>query len=178
MGAIRKVIACVFVAAALLPTTGAHAATLTMGPPYLDGPRAGDQYNFYSQDDTSGSLTVLRYSLNPPVSGGLGCGGNGGLSYFEVDLANVPASLSSVVVHYTQPLVDPYTFVHVEVRQDGHDINTQEDRGIIFQDGATTVPVSLTNTDPIQVWFGFDVSSACPNVDGGHAVFTSVDFNS
>lgn len=171
---IRRMLVCGALAASMIPGA-AHASTTTVAPPYLSGPRGGDQYNNVIADPNTGEMTVLRVNPTGP-SGGLGCGGSGGYANFEVDLASAPAGLQSVTVSYSQAVVDPYTWINVGVRQDDHYLGSRVERGVLAGSGTVTVPVSGGHAGAMQVWFGIQTASACPNVDGGHAIFDSVSF--
>ena len=175
-GVVRRILICGALAATMVPG-GARAATTSFPPPYKAGPQGGDANNYYSSDPSTGDMTVVRVALQGP-SGGLGCGGSAGFSNFAID-TTAPDALKSVTVHYKQATIDPYTWINVGVLQDGHYVNTEVRRGILAaEDGAVTVSLSGAHAGPITVWFGLQTASACPNVDGGRATFSSVDLNS
>lgn len=153
---------------------GARADSKTYVAPYQAGPQGGDMWNVYMTDPATGRMTVLR--ANPAgVSGSLGCGGSGGFSSFAVT-HEAATPVTSVTVAYDDGLVDPYTFFSVSVRQGGDFLATRVVRGPIAGSGTVALTLSAPATGTLTAWFGIQVSSACPNVDGGTAKFTSVTF--
>jgi hypothetical protein len=156
-----------------------QAAPTSYSTPFQVGPRGGDQYNQYSSDAATGDMTVLR--VNPAgISGGLGCGGTGGYDNFKVIHPDT-GPVTSVSVAYTNAIVDPYSWINIGVRQAGSStidgdsfIESAEERGILAGDGVVKLNLPAGSTGPLEIWFGIQVISACPNVDGGHATFTSV----
>ncbi|GAC1418249.1 MAG: hypothetical protein NVSMB57_12980 [Actinomycetota bacterium] len=175
-GVIRRILVCGALAATMVPG-GASAATTSLAPPYKAGPQGGDANNYFSSDPSTGDMTVVRLAFQGP-SGGLGCGGSAGFSNFAVD-TTAPEALKTVTVHYKMAVTDPYTWINVGVLQDGHYVNSEVRRGILAaEDGAVTVDVKGAHAGPLTIWFGLQVSSACPNADGGRATFSSVALNS
>lgn len=170
-GRVRLATAALAALALLVPAAG-HAAT-TYGPPYALGPQGGDPppTNHYFVDPATGEMTILRTQV-AGVSGNLGCGGRGPFAYFKV--AHEAAGVTQVAAAFTDALIDPYTFVSVAVRQGSSFLNSNAARGPIVGAGTLTVELPSPSTAPIEVWFGIEVSSACPNVDGGTATFSSL----
>lgn len=166
-------------AAALLALAiplGAHASATTVTAPFEQGPRGGDSYNhFDSSDPKTGDLAVLRIAPSGP-SGGLGCGGSGGFNNFKVT-RHFDEAVTSVTVAYTNAIVDPYTWIKLGVLQGGEYLRSADppQRGVIAGDGTISVEIPATSGD-ITAYFGIETASACPNVDGGRATFTSVTF--
>jgi hypothetical protein len=174
----------VALAALLVPST-VHAASY--GPPYDMGPTCpgdagctADQFNVIEADPQTGDMTVLR--ANPAgASGGLGCDGKAGYANFAKTMTT-SGTFKSVTVSYTNALVDPYSYIKVSVRQNDAYLDTTNVRGAVIGDGSATVnldPATSNSvrepvTGTITVWFGIVAGSSCPNVDGGHATFTSV----
>ncbi len=157
---------------AIVAPVNVLAAPATYSAPYLAGPEGGDQYNQKSRNLATGEMTVLR--INPAgISGGLGCGGTGGFSNFLVK-HDAAEPVKTVTVAYTDAIIDPYTWITVSVRQGEGFLGTQVERGIIAGDGTVTLTLRSPASGPLDIWFGIQVASACPNVDGGTATFTSV----
>lgn len=181
----KRILLILALAALLVPSIG-HAASY--GPPYEMGPTCpgpdpdctADDFNYINADPQTGEMTVLR--VNPAgVSGGLGCSGSAGWANFAKTIST-STSFESVTVSYTNALVDPYSFIKVAVRQNDEFVDTVDLRGSVLGDGSITVDLKPTASGPVRepvtgtitVWFGIHVASACPNIDGGHATFTSV----
>lgn len=168
---IRRIALLLALAAVLVPV-GAHAETTTSYyPAWGLGPQGGDQWNQYQRNADTGELLVLR--VNPAgISGGLGCGGVGGYSNFEV-AHNAEGAVNKVSISYTDALVDPYTFINIGIRQGANYLTSKVVRGPLLGDG--TIDVGVPNaTGAITIWFGIQVASACPNIDGGRAIFKEV----
>lgn len=161
--------------AALVVPTGAH-ASVSYSAPFLAGPQGGDQYNTVMADPATGDMTVLR--VNPAgLSGGLGCGGQGGYANFIVN-HDAAEPVTKVSVAYSDALVDPYSWIVVNVRQGDLYLYSEVRQGIQLQEGTLTVTLPEAATGSLTVWFGLQVASACPNVDGATATFDSVTFTS
>jgi hypothetical protein len=158
----------------LIPATG-HATTTEYVAPYAMGPQGGDANNYFDVHPDTGRMTVLRVQA-AGISGGLGCGGSGGFSNFAV--AHPDAGATAVTVSFSDALVDPYTFIHLSVRQGSSFLGSASVQGPIVSGvvGASSLTLTLpeASTGPIDIWFGIQVTSACPNIDGGTATFTSV----
>ncbi|MGH2829168.1 MAG: hypothetical protein ACRDJM_01660 [Actinomycetota bacterium] len=168
----RRIVASLALCAfTIVPSTG-RASTVTYGPPYQIASQGGDEFNIIEADPATGEMTVLRvYPFG--INNGLGCSGEGGFANFQVvHAAATPVKV--VTVTYDGSLIDPYSWINVGVRQGGGFITSVAVRGPIAGTGdvALTMPPGVVG--PVSIWFGIQVSSACPNVDGGHAVFTSV----
>ncbi|MCA1832912.1 MAG: hypothetical protein LC750_09355 [Actinobacteria bacterium] len=158
----------------------AHAATATYTAPYQAGSKGGDVFNAVYADAPSGRILVVR--ANPAgLSTGLGCTGQGGYAnFFQPHTAT--GTVHSVTVNYDVSLVDPYSWIHVGVKQNGRYIDSIDHPGITAGPGNVVVPLDPTPdgriaapvTGLITIEFGIQVSSACPNIDGGGAQFTSV----
>lgn len=150
----------------------------TYTAPYAMGPQGGDQFNRIEADPATGEMSILRYSVNAPFSGGLGCGGQGGFVFFAVS-HDATDPVTSVTVSYTDALVGPYAFVNVGVRQGDGFLDGEVQRGIITEAGSVTVDLPQPAIGALTVWFGLQVSSACPPappVEGAMLTFTSVVF--
>lgn len=175
---IRFVIFALLAVALVVPSTG-QAADVMYEAPYAAGPQGGDANNHFVRDPETGEMAVLRVQL-AGISGGLGCGGSGGFSYFS-QTHQAPGA-TKVTVNFTDAIIDPYTFVHVSVRQGESFLASKGQQGLILHPviGASSVTVELgePSTAPIEVWFGIQVTSACPNIDGGRAIFSSVTVTS
>lgn len=176
VGNIRKIVAMVALLAAMLPIGGAHAESVTVAqfqPPYALGPQGGDAFNQFQRDANTGTMTVLR--VNPAgISGGLGCSGLAGYSNFEVSFTGT--DVRKVSVFYNQALVDPYSYINVGVRQGSNYLGSTVLRGLLAGNGTATVTLPSAANGDLVVWFGIQVGSACPNIDGARAVFESVAF--
>lgn len=169
----KKLVLAMLCVAMVVPAIG-HAAPVTYTAPFALGPQGGDANNKTFTDASTGSVTVIRHQY-AGIGGGLGCGGQGGWSYLRVNhTATDP--VSSVTVTWTEGLVDPYTFLNVGVRKGANYLGSKVVRGPVVGDGSATVTLTPPATGALEVWFGVQVGSACPNVDGGHAVFTGVTF--
>lgn len=171
---IRFTIVALLALVIVVPVSG-RAAETTYTAPYTMGPQGGDTNNHFDVHPDTGQMTVLRVQA-AGISGGLGCGGSGGFSYFSVTHPSPGAQ--SVTVSFTDAIIDPYTFIHVAVRQGSSFLTSKGLQGLIVHPvvGATSLTVNLgtPSTDALEVWFGIQVTSACPNIDGGTAKFTSV----
>ena len=155
----------------LLAPLGAPAATTaSYGPPYAAGPQGGDSFNRVVMDQNTGDMAVVRVN---PVPGAFNCTGGGGFANFAV--SHTGTGISSVKVSFTNAVVDPYTWFNVGVRQGDDFLDSKDLRGPLVGEGSVTVPISPPADGSITVWFGIQVASACPNVDGGRATFTSVE---
>jgi hypothetical protein len=170
----RLMIVALLALALLIPSAG-HAATTTYSAPYAMGPQGGDANNYFDVHPDTGQMTVLRIQA-AGISGGLGCGGSGGFSNFKVNHPDAGASV--VTVTFAEAIIDPYTFIHVSARQGDSFLGNASVQGPIVHPvlGATSLSLTLPEaaTGPIEIWFGIQVTSACPNIDGGTARFTSV----
>ena len=123
-------------------------------------------------DESTGEVVVIRHQL-AGVTGGLGCGGSGGFAFLQVKhRASQP--VKHVTVTYDQALVDPYTFLKVSVRKGGSYLATTNVRGPVLGHGTYRVTLRQAAQGTLTLWFGIEVSSACPNIDGGRAIFTGV----
>lgn len=163
-------------AALAAPSLGRATTQTTYEPPsYAAGPKGGDAFNVVMVDPPSGSVTVVR--ANPvPTNAGLGCGGVAGFGNLKVT-HTATGALRQVTVAYEDAVVDPYTFFNVGVRQGSGYLGSKEVAGAAV--GSGTITVDLTGLSPaptgtIEVWFGIQTSSACPNFDGGRARFPRV----
>jgi hypothetical protein len=159
------------VGAAVVPAPSS--AAVSYPPPYAAGPQGGDQFNVISADAATGDMTVLR--VNPAgVSGGLGCGGSGGFANFEVVHTDETTPVKSVTVAYDNAIIDAYSWINVGVRKGSSYVGSRVERGILTGTGTVTVTLGAPVQAPVTIWFGIQVASACPNVNGGHAHFASV----
>lgn len=166
----KRLVVILAAAAMLAAPAGARAGTTSYEPgSYALGPAGGDQWNRSMADPATGEMTVVRAN---PTPGAFNCGGAGGFANFAV--GHTATATTRVVVSYADAIIDPYTWINVGVRQgDGYLASTVA-RGLTLGDGDVTVDLPAPASGPITVWFGIQVASACPNVDGGHATFTSV----
>lgn len=163
----------ILLALAVLLPAGARADT-TIRPPFALGPQGGDMWNRVIIDEKTGEMTVLR-AQPAGISGGLGCGGIGGFANFEVEpVIADDAPIGVVTVTWADAVVDPYTFVNVGVRKDGNFLESRIVRGPLTGMGGATVSLDEPTSGTLEIWFGIQVASACPNIDGGRARFTSV----
>lgn len=172
MGAVIRRIAPLLALMVLLVPSGARAATTTYTPTYGLGPAGGDQFNLVERDAATGEMSILRY--NPvPANSGLGCGGTGGWATFSI-AHTAGSAIQSVTANYSEAIVDPYSFMSVSVYQNGRFVDTKVVRGPILEDGTLTLEPRTAATGDVEILFGLQVSSACPNVDLARAVFDSV----
>lgn len=172
MGAvIRRTILLLAVLALLVPSA-ARASTTSYGPPYGNGPSGGDEYNDIERNGTTGEMSILRY--NPvPANAGLGCGGSGGWANFEIP-HTASSPITKVTVDFRDAIVDPYSFMSLSVYQNGSYVDTEIVRGPVLGNGAIVLEPRTAATGDVVIWFGLQVSSACPNLDIARAVFTGV----
>lgn len=175
MGAVIRRLAVLAALLALAAPSTAHATDTSYGAPFAAGPKGGDPFNIVHADAASGEMFVVR--ANPvPTNGGLGCGGSGGFANFAVSHSAL-TPLQSVTVEYEDAVIDPYTWINVGVRQGADYLDSVVVQGIVAGSGDVIVDVSdLAATGEVTVWFGLQVASACPNVDGGAIRFISVTF--
>lgn len=161
--------------ALVIPMSGQAAEPVTVSAPYEQGPVGGDSWNhFDTSDPATGDVAVVR--INPAgISGGLGCGGQGGYNFLKVT-KTFEEPVSTVSVAYTNAVIDPYTFIKLSVLKDGQYISSANppQRGIIAGEGTISTQLDVPTSGQLTVLFGIEVVSACPNVDGGRATFTSV----
>lgn len=172
MGAVIRRIAPLFALMVLLVPSVSQAATTTYERPFANGPSGGDSFNTIERDGSTGEMSIFRF--NPtPVNGGLGCGGSGGWARFEI--AHTAASnITAVAVDYSMALIDPYSFIVVSVYQDGAFVDTKVVRGPILGDGTVLLEPRTAASGDVSIWFGLEMSSACPNIGFAQAVFESV----
>lgn len=171
---LRRMIVSITLVTALCAALLGHAVQ-TYGPPYATGPAGGDQFNRSFVDPARGSIAIVRAY---PVPGAFSCGGSGGFATFQV-MHPVAAPVSEVRVAFEDAVIDPYTWITVEVRNDGAWLGYEALRGP--QVGAGSLTVSLggaaVTSGTLTVLFGLQVASAClpaQSVDGGAATFPSV----
>jgi hypothetical protein len=156
-------------AAVAIPGISSAGVIVTVAPPWAEGPQGGDQYNHFTRNTASGELQVLR--VNPAgISGGLGCGGTGGFSYFKHAVTSGDP-VTSVEVFYKDAIVDPYTWMKAVIVKDGAYVGRADTRGPVLGNGSIDVRLSSAVAPPFEVRFGIEVASACPNIDGGRAIF-------
>lgn len=177
MGPVTTRIVLFVASLALLAPGIGHADTTWYHPgDYALGPQGGDDNNTFMVDESTGEVFVLRHQL-AGITGGLGCGGSGGFAFLQVKhKANTPVKF--VTVTYDEATVDPYTFVKASVRKGGSYLATTNVRGPVLGTGTFRVTLRKPATGTLTVWFGIEVTSACPNVDGGRAIFTGVGVTS
>jgi len=172
VGAVIRRASVLIAVVALLVPSGASAATTTYGRPFANGPSGGDEFNTIERDGATGEMSIVR--LYPtPVGGALGCGGSGGWATFEIAHTAV-STIESVAVAYTGALVDPYSFVTVAVYQDGAFVDSKVVRGPVLGDGTVELEPRTAASGDVTIWFGLQMSSACPNIGMAEAVFESV----
>ena len=162
---------------AAAPGRAVAAGGQTLTPPYQAGPHGGDQFNVVNTDPKSGRVTVLRAYPEP---GAFNCGGQGGWADLVVT-PTLQADTSSVTVAYKNSAWDSYTWLTVVVRDgQGTWLGGQKLRGPVAGSGTLTLPIQSPAGGPVpagtavDVQFGIEVASACPNVDGGSIQFTGV----
>ena len=166
----KRIILAVAVLALVAPGLG-QAEQTSYRPAYALGPQGGDANNTFMVDPETGEMTVIRHQL-AGISGGLGCGGSGGFANFKVNHSGT--NIREVSVQYQDAIIDPYTWINVGVRQGTEYVGTQVQRGLTTGHGQVRVLLAKPVSGDIEVWFGIQVSSACPNIDGGTALFTAV----
>ena len=137
---------------------------------FTPGPSGGDGQNYKSADPATGRVTVIRHN---PAPGAVNCGGSGGYAYLQA--ARTSNGADTIVVRYAEAVVDPYTWISVEVLDGaGRWVGSARSRGpIVTPEGVIEVGLDEPVTSVI-VNVGLQVASACPNVDGGTVRFTSV----
>lgn len=172
MGAvIRRVSILVAVVALLVPSLS-QAATTTYERPFANGPSGGDSFNTVERDGSTGEMSIVRF--NPtPVNGGLGCGGSGGWARFEI-AHTAATAVKAVSVNYSMAVIDPYSFIVVSIYKDGAFVDTEVVRGPILGDGTVVLEPRTAATGAMSIWFGLEMSSACPNIGFAQTVFESV----
>jgi hypothetical protein len=142
-------------------------------PPFKKGAQGGDQANFIYSDPSSGQVAVFRMY---PVFNPFTCGSSRGGWVTLRQPIRVTRPIASVEVDY-QAAVDPYSFVTVTVRDDGTYLGSKDVRGPIFGSGNVNVPLSFGKArkgSTIDVDFGVQVPSACPNLEEAAAQFSRV----
>ena len=162
--------ALLLVVALLLGATG---GAKTYKPPFKVGPSGGDRFNYVSADP-DGSVTALRMYPLPPE--GVRCSGSAGWATLRQD-HTTRTRLRSLRVAYTNAAVDPYTFITVTAKIGDRYVGSKKVRGPLLGDGTVAVPLRWpagVATRTVKVWFGLELTSACPAVDGAQVRFTKV----
>lgn len=192
MGTVIRRIAVTVALAALLVPGSAYADTTwyAAGDAYQLGPAGGSSNSTHVERDAStGAITVAQFQFTA-ISGSLGCTGQGPFAYFDVVHDAGDAPVSSVTLDYSGALVSPYAFIKLSLIEGDAPANpgvdlpyfgTKNARGfndILPGDGSVTLTLDQPASGVMTARFGFEVSSNCPAVDGGHATFARVGFAS
>jgi hypothetical protein len=139
---------------------------------YRDGPSGGDGENYIRRDRSLAWITVVRAN---PVAGAFNCSGTGGFATF--DLTHVARSpVKSVVLSYSDSVLDSFTWMKLSVLVRGMYVGTVSARGPVAGNGTLVFRMlkALPAGRAYTIRFGLEVASACPNVDGGSAMFPAV----
>jgi hypothetical protein len=162
--------------------SGAHAASTTFLPPYQAGPQGGDTYNYINADTSNGQMVLARYYPTPTTTG-LGCDGHAGFANFAVTYDAGATPVSKIAIAYSNALVDPYTFINVTAISGDHFVHLTRGgegaplRGPVVGSGTDELTLDPPTAGPLTVWFGLQISAACPNFDAALATFGSVTFS-
>lgn len=149
-----------------------------VGPAY-SGPAHRTSYVEANKD--SGKVTVLWAN---PTPGAIGCPAVGGFAYLRVAQAATGEELTRAIVAYSGATLSQYAWLKVNVFEQVGDTRTSigslADRGQMANETGQLV-VKL-DRPPVAgstmfVDFGIETASACPNADGGTAVFDVVAIN-
>jgi hypothetical protein len=154
---------------------GAAGRTTTYGAPFQRGPISGKSVWNYQSANPKGRVAVGRVYVIPAVAG---CGNGSPFAKLQIT-HHATAKVTKVAVSYTQGAVDPYTFLHVGIRDTaGNWLATKAVRGPILTRGTVTVPVEWPANEAVPnnivVEFGLEESGACPSADAGTVRFTQV----
>ncbi len=152
-------------------------ADTTYGPSqYGSLTTGGDAFNRHFSDPSKGQIAVVRVN---PIPGAVNCGGVGGYAYYTIS-HTVTTPVTEVRARFTDALVDTYAWLTLSVVDAARPYATTKRAGPLLGDGTLVVPATdpLGNGVPVgqtmSIRVGVEVSSACPNVDGGMATFPEV----
>jgi hypothetical protein len=188
----KRVLVGALAALAFVVPTAARADVKTWTPSastpyseYHDARPDTSGQNIVRFDATTGEMTVVRAAAGS-LGSSLGCGGAAPFAYFYVDHV-VTTGVEKVTVKASNAVLDGFTWVKVVTSIVGGDgkLATEKVRGPVA--GALTINVKPESVpdgegvtlrprpgDTLRIAFGIETVSACPNADGGRAVFDSV----
>lgn len=162
------------------PSAQASGTTYRPGS-YQVGPRySGPAHstNYVEANKDTGKVTVLWANVEP---GAIGCKTYGGFAYLRVARAITTETLQRALVAYDSAILSQYAWLKVNVFEQVGDTRTSIGstavRGQMVNDSGTlVVPLDRTPVEGSMMFvdFGIETASACPNADGGSAVFNSV----
>lgn len=162
---------------ALMPATSALAseADTTYNPPYEAGPEDGGTGSYRSVSPEDGTVTVARVY---PAYNPLRCAPGGAHAKLTVE-HTVTAPMTGVTAEFTDAIVDPYTFVTLAVRdQDGEWLASTRLRGPLAGDGEPLETHMFAGSpeigETVQIQFGLEQTSGCPQANFGTATFTEI----
>lgn len=161
---------------ALLPATAKAAEEeTTYHPPYAVGPDDGGTGSYRSADPEDGRVVVARiYPVYNPIQ----CGPGGAHAKLVVE-HTITSAVSAVTAEFTDAIVDPYTFVTLAVRDtEGEWLASTRVRGPITGDGepltAELFGASPEPGETVEVHFGLEQASGCPQANFGTATFPQI----
>lgn len=165
---------------ALLPaitqaTAQAAEDETTYQPPYAVGPDDGGTGSYRSADPEGGRVIVARIN---PVYNPIQCAPGGAHAKLVVE-HTVTSAMSTVTAEFTDAVVDPYTFVTLAVRDIGGEwLASTRVRGPITGDGepltAELFGASPEPGETVEVHFGLEQASGCPQANFGTATFPRI----
>jgi hypothetical protein len=147
-------------------------------PPYKKGVQGGDDFNYIDADRQSGEVSIMR--VFPGISPVVGCEPEsyGGYASLRVE-HHVDAPVMSVVVNYDRATMDVYSFINIKIEDaNGKWLASRVVQGRRVGDSGA-LKVDLGNRSPhggtIDIYFGLQLSSSCPQVAGAYVHFPSVE---
>ncbi|MGH2729705.1 MAG: hypothetical protein ACRDJI_03770 [Actinomycetota bacterium] len=171
---VATVVAMMAVSALGAPSKDARSAKHK--PPYKLGPSGGDEYNHVEADRESGTMTIFRVF---PFPGSIGCIPESRAAWATFTVVHdIDRPVAWVTVNYEDVLLDGNTWMTLHVEDgDGEWLGFKARQGPVAA-GSGALKVHIGDRSPsggsIEVRFGLQVSSACPQVMGAHASFPSV----
>ncbi|MPY99262.1 MAG: hypothetical protein GEU97_14920 [Actinophytocola sp.] len=162
---------------ALLPAHSVQATEqeTTYGPPYEAGPEDGGTGSYRSANPEDGRVVVARiYPVYNPIQ----CAPGGAHAKLVVE-HTVTSTMSTVVAEFTDAVLDPYTFVTLAIRdQDGEWLASNRVRGPLQGEGEPLEAALFGNSpepgETVEVHFGLEQASGCPQANFGAATFTRI----
>jgi len=169
--------AAVTMAASALGAPSKDARAAKHKPPYKLGPSGGDEYNHVEADRESGTMTIFRVF---PFPGSIGCIPESRAAWATFTVAHeVDRPVSWVTLNYDDVFLDGNTWMTLHVRGDDGEWLGYKSRQGPAAAGSGALKLHIGDRSPragsIEVRFGLQVSSACPQVMSAHASFPSVE---
>jgi hypothetical protein len=148
-------------------------------PPYKLGPSGGDDWNHVEADREAGTISIYRVF---PFPGSIGCIPESRAAWATFSVVHeIDRSVSWVVLKYEDVFLDGNTWMTVHVLDEDKEWLGYKARQGPMGAGSGALKVHIGERSPhagsIEVRFGLQVSSACPQVMSAHAAFPSVEID-